>query len=786
MASDSSKIALNTVEKPVSANENTGLNKMRGRMAAEGYQYHSLPEEEDARLGPMNKFSLKSATSREKNYMCFLVIALLLIACLAAALVWQYITTSKQLQELENRPCNSASCVKNSAYILNKIDTNVNPCDDFYSYACGNWEKTTHFPATKAKYTSFTEIGEQIEKIMKEIVESPDSYQVKGRNSTAVLKAKQFYQICMDTDKIKAIGTTPILQLIKDLGSWTVTSDSSSGTWDADSWELQEALTKAYVHMFSPLFSFGVGADEKNSSRTIIKINQGGLTLRNKEEYFTNHSNYEEIKDAFLQYTTKVGELLGGDNSSRFKMEEVYNFEQRLASIFYAEEELIDPKETYHKMTVKELQDLVGDWLDVQKFMSAVLQKNINLSEEILSSTPNYFPSLAGVLKTTPKEVLANYIVMEALSSTIGYMPDAFIDASLILDKVESGITELEPRWKRCLQKTNEFGYATGALYVQENFAENSKGDVVNMFEELRKAFIDNLPAVSWMDDMTRNYAKQKAEAVGRNIGYPDWILDQAELDKYYEKLIIGKEESFYKVGLLIRQFYSWKRSDKHGKPPNKKEWSMSPTDVNGYYSLAYNHIVFPAGILRPPLYNPDLPKSFNFGSFGFIVGHELTHGFDNIGKEFNKYGNMENWWTNTSAQGFLEHSQCCVDQYSNYEMKGVYLNGKTTLSENIADNGGLKMALAAYRAWRNQHGEDSLTLPGLQYTADQLFFLGSAQVWCTHITDAYIKTAVLTDVHSLAKFRVIGPLSNSDDFSKAFSCPPGSTMNPQHKCYVW
>ncbi|KAL3853849.1 hypothetical protein ACJMK2_013149, partial [Sinanodonta woodiana] len=755
MASDSSKIAINTVEKPVTVSENTGLNKMRGRMAAEGYQYHTLSDEDDSHLGPINKFLSKGSTSREKNYMCFLVIAVLLIACLAAALVWQYIITSKQLQELaKNGPCTSASCVKHSAYILNKINTNVDPCDDFYSYACGNWEKTTRFPATKAKYTSFTEIAEQIETIMKELVESPGS-QVKGRNSTAVLKAKRFYQICMDTDKINAVGITPILQLIKDLGSWTVTSGSSSGTWDAESWNLEEAVTKSYAHLFSPLFSFGVGTDEKDSSKTIIKIDQGGLTLRDREEYFTNHSNYQEIKDAFLQFTTKVGELLGGDNSTKFKMEQIYNFEQRLANIFYSDEELIDPKENYHKFTVMELQDLFGDWLDVQKFLSAVLQKNINSSEEIVCSTPNYFPLLANVIQTTPKAVLANYIVLKALSSTIGYMPEAFVGAALVLDKAESGITELEPRWKRCLQKTNEFGYSTGALYVQENFAEKSKGDVVEMFEELRTVFMDNLPAVSWMDDATRNYAKQKAEAVGRNIGYPDWILDQAELDKYYEKLIIGEEESssFYKVGLVIRQFYSWKRSNKHGKPPNKNEWSMTPTDVNGYYSLPYNHIVFPAGILRPPLYNPDLPKSFNFGSFGFIVGHELTHGFDNIGKEFNKYGNMENWWTNTSAQGFLQHSQCFVDQYSNFEMKGIHLNGKTTLSENIADNGGLKMALAAYRAWRKQHEEDSLILPGLQYTADQLFFLGSAQVWCTHITDAYIKTAVLTDVHSLAKF---------------------------------
>ncbi|XP_052789868.1 endothelin-converting enzyme homolog isoform X2 [Mya arenaria] len=713
------------------------------------------------------------------------VFAAIAITCLVVVILFQHF--SGKCDQTDS-PCTSTECVQGAAYILNKMDTSIDPCTDFYTFSCGNWLKTTPFPPSKNKYGAFGMIDDEIKQIMKEILAEGN----EGQSSSAIQKAFQYHSLCMDEATIEKQGTTPALQLIKDLGSWTLTSDPASGVFDVATWNIQDALLLSHRRGFSPLFSMSVSTDEYNNSQYKIKFDQSGLTLGDRREYFSNHSNYADLKAAFIQFGVDVVTLLGGETDGlKESIGDIYDFEQRLAQIQMSKESLLDPVKNYHNMTLQTFQSsLMGEWLSLDSYMRGIfdgLDSDVTMETVVIVYTPDYFLKLQDVIKKTSEEVLANYLVWHAVESLMGYLPKPFQDASLKLEKVENGVKELPPRWKRCLTKvTSALGFATGALYVQKHFKSSSKQDVQELFDEVRSAFLSNLDDLAWMDDTTRDYAREKARASGSMLGYPEYITDTKLLDEHYENLTLV-EGKFFESRIAIGIHGRQKNLQHYGTVPDKTEWEMYPTEVNGYYSPDFNHIAFPAGILRPPLYNPTSPKSFNFGSFGMICGHELTHGFDNKGRFFDKDGNMRTWWTDKSSQKFKDFSQCYVDFYSNFTVEGTHLNGETTLSENIADNGGMKMAYLAWRAWKDKHGGgDSLDLPGVTYTPDQMFFIGMAQLWCTHYTPEYMQQAILTDVHSIAKFRVVGTMPNSKYFAEAFQCPSGSSMNPEHKCKVW
>lgn len=782
MTSEKSEILPNIVTEYENGGVKSQEDKARNRMVAEGYKYHSLNGDKKEELEPIDDGGPKDIfrNKRERKFIYLLAFSIVLITCLTVVLIWQYFATS---QYYAGKPCTTPSCVQESAYILNKMQLSTDPCTDFYEYACGKWEKTTHFPPSKSRYGAFSQISDGIKEMLKEILNKTDSNLYKGVSSTAIKKTRDYYSMCMDEEAINDSGIEPVLKHIDELGSWTVTS----GDFDRDNWDIHTAMVKSHSFNHAPFFSMAVSPDEKNSSSYIIGFEQAGLTLNDPHEYFLNHSNYNELRKAFIAFVTDFGKLLGGKEAIVYdKVEELYEFEQELAKIHVPQEQLVDPVKTYHKMTVKEFQDnVLGNWLDIEEFLKDMFGKPIPVTENILVYTPAYFKALNKLINASNKQVLANYIVWRSVESLTGYLPAEFLEAALQLDKVESGIKEYPARWKRCLSKIeSSLGFALGALYIQENFAESSKTEVESLLEDIRAAFISNLPSVSWMDYQTRDYAIQKAQAVTKMLGYPDFILDPVKLDKYYEKMHL--EEELIASKLTISRFYRQKNMRRLRTVPDRTEWDMVPTEVNGYYSPEFNHIVFPAGILQPPLYNPQKPKSFNFGSFGMIVGHELTHGFDNKGRNFDKFGNMHNWWSNASTKAFDEHSKCYEEQYSKFKVQDTHLNGKTTLSENIADNGGLKMAYLAYKSWLKTNKKDSFKLPGLDFTSDQLFFIGMSQLWCAHYTPEYAKIAVLVDVHSIAKFRVLGPMMNSKYFSEAFNCPQNSPMNPEKKCAIW
>lgn len=764
--------------------DKSDLEKARNRMIAEGYRYRSLENrhsDSDSEDDTVKKRQTGQQRFLQKSFILLLALAVVIIAVLAGVIVWQYFQKSSPEQV-----CYSPECVQASAYILSKMDRSVDPCQDFYRYTCGNWMKTTKIPSSRSHYNIFSEINDQNKQKIKDILEKSNAM-LKKNQSTAVEKAITYYHICMDEDTVEKQGVDPIIKFIRDLHSWPLTS-AHGLTWTEASWDFLQALTANHVNGFSALFSMSVSVDDKNSSRYIIVFEQSGLSLASREEYFSNHSNYKKLKNGFMEFGGKMGELLGGENSTVWSgMSDIYDLESQLAQIYVPQEELLDPEKTYHKMKVSVLQDLIGSSkLDLKQYLRQVFGRDLG-DTSILVYTPKYFRELGGVLNKTSKKVLANYIVWNAINAQVGYFPSKFIDASLLLSKVESGIASVDPRWLRCVSKVNSaFGYASSALYVLEHFAKESRSKVLDIVKEIEDAFIKGIPLVSWMDEKTRETAVEKVRKIVQMIGYPDWILDSVKLDKYYENVTVVAGE-FLMSHLNIRRESVLRNYNKLGTVPDRQVWHMMPVDTNAYYSQSNNQIVFPAGILQRPFFTPSFPMSFNFGTTGMIIGHEMTHGFDNKGRHFDKYGNLNNWWTDQSTSSFQSKTSCMVRQYSNYTAENTHLKGERVLGENIADNGGLKTAYVAYRHWvKSQASNEVKDLPGLTLTQEQMFFVGFGQLWCSYYTPQYTKQAILTDEHTISKFRTIGVVSNSGDFARAFQCAPNTPMNPQIKCQVW
>ncbi|XP_071098574.1 endothelin-converting enzyme homolog isoform X2 [Haliotis cracherodii] len=756
--------------------------KLHSRIMATGYEYLLLEqgrETEDA-IAVESHDTLNKKPKSQKSGDCRLkaiaIISFLIIVALVIFIAWQHFTTQRQ------EVCTTPDCVTTSAYIISLMNTTQDPCDNFYEYACGGWEHNTVIPPDKAKYGSFQELETKNKALLKKILDSKGTM-YKGANSTSVGKAKTLYKNCMDKQAVENLGIVPALKLIKKLGSWTVTSDPDSGTWEEGSWSFMDTLVDMHKLNRPAFFLMTVSQDDMHSDKNIITFQQSGLTLGEREEYTGNNS--QKFKKAFLGFATQMGELLGGDNSTLEKMTKVYDLEKSLAEIFMPKEELVDPVATYNKMTLEAFKTMIGSQFSIKAYADKLFETDIPLSEEIVVYTVDYFKKLGDIIKNTPKEVLANYLMWQLFNILPGYLPEKFVDAALILTKAETGVSDVGPRWQRCVFKTTAaLPFVTGALFVQEKFPPDSKQEVLNIIDDIENAFMRNLNTVAWMDEQTRDIAIEKVKAVTDMIGYPDYILDPEKLDRHYENMTIP-DGQFLLSRISVLTFQKGFNLNKRGKKPDRKEWDMAPSDVNAYYSPSNNQIVFPAGILHKPFFNPQFPLSFRYGSLGMIVGHELTHGFDNKGRNYDKDGNLHSWWTNSSARGFEEETACMINQYSQYTVEGIHLNGKYTLGENIADNGGLKTSYSAYQMAKHSSGTPP-KLPGMSLTPDQLFYVGFAQIWCSYYTPEYAKQTVMTDVHSNAKYRVIGPVSNSYDFSSVFKCPAGAPMNPSKKCTVW
>ncbi|XP_075986986.1 M13 family metallopeptidase neprilysin 3 isoform X2 [Anticarsia gemmatalis] len=687
----------------------------------------------------------------------------------------------------EQEVCLKGSCIYTASEVIRALDETQDPCEDFYEFACGGWIKNNPIPEGKSSWGIFSKIELQNQLIIRYALEKVNI----SDTTDAEAKARIYYDACIDTDEtIEKLGEKPLIAVIKKLGGWHILPSTATVKHD---WDLQKLVQDVQnTYNLGGLFNWAVTEDDRNSSKHVIVLDQGGLNLPTRDNYL-NRTAHKKVLDAYLDYMTRICVLLGANKTeARAQMNRVILFETELANITTPSEDRRDEEGLYNPYTIKQWQKEVPflNWTMFFNDAFKLVNKTIPETQRIVVYAPEYFKNLTKVIKKFSKteedqRTLTSYMMWQVSRSLSTYLSKTFRDATKILRKALFGSEGTEESWRYCVTDTNNaIGFAVGAMFVREVFHGEAKTQGEIMINNIRNAFKRNLKNLDWMDMETRKAAEVKADAITDMIGFPDYILHKDELDKQYEELEV-KPNKYFENNIAFNVFSLMNDLKKLDKPVNKTKWGMTPSTVNAYYTPTKNQIVFPAGILQLPFYDGDNPKCVNYGAMGVVMGHELTHAFDDQGREYDRFGNLNQWWNNKTINRFKERAKCMQDQYAAYNVEGQRLNGKQTLGENIADNGGLKASFHAYLDYKKTTKEN-FTLPGLKYTDRQLFFISFAQVWCSAMTKESTKMQIEKDDHTIAKYRVIGPLTNLREFSEEFQCKSGSKMNPKHKCEVW
>ncbi|XP_025283206.1 membrane metallo-endopeptidase-like 1 isoform X11 [Canis lupus baileyi] len=691
--------------------------------------------------------------------------------------------------------CTTPGCVIAASRILQNMDPSREPCEDFYQYACGGWLRRHVIPETNSRYSVFDILRDELEVILKGVLENATT-----QDRPAVQKAKMLYRSCMNQSVIEKRDSQPLLNILDVMGGWPVTMDK----WNQSvgpKWELEQQLalmnTQFNRRVLIDLFIWN---DDQNSSRHIIYIDQPTLGMPSREYYFNEGSN-RKVREAYLQFMMSVAMMLRADmnlpeNSYlvREDMVQVLELETQLANATAPQEERHDVTALYHRMGLKELQSkfsLKGfNWtLFIQSVLSSVKIKLLPDEEVVVYGIP-YLQNLEEIIDVYSARTMQNYLVWRLVLDRISSLSQRFKDARANYRKALYGTTVEEVRWRECVSYVNSnMESAVGSLYVREAFPGDSKDAVRELIDKVRAVFVETLDELGWMDEESKKKAQEKAMNIREQIGYPDYILEERNkhLDEEYSNLNFS-EDQYFENGLQNLKAGAQRSLKKLREKVDQNLWIIGAAVVNAFYSPNRNQIVFPAGILQPPFFSKHQPQALNFGGIGMVIGHEITHGFDDNGRNFDKNGNMLDWWSNFSAQHFREQSECMVHQYGNYSWDladNQNVNGFSTLGENIADNGGVRQAYKAYLKWMAEGGKDQ-QLPGLGLTYNQLFFINYAQVWCGSYRPEFAIQSIKTDVHSPLKYRVLGSLQNLAAFSEAFHCAQGSPMHPHQRCRVW
>ncbi|KFO94056.1 Neprilysin [Buceros rhinoceros silvestris] len=720
-----------------------------------------------------------------------LAVVVILLAIVAITMIVLYAT-------YDDGVCKTSDCIKSAARILENMDTSAEPCKDFYQYACGGWLKRNVIPETSSRYSNFDILRDELEVVLKDVLDTPSTNDI-----AAVQKAKTLYRSCINETTIDSRGGRPLISLLPSVSDWPVATtnwESSYGpTWTAETAIAQ--LNSRYGKKV--LINFFVGTDDKNSTAHIMHIDQPGLGLPSRD-YYECTGVYKEACSVYVDFMISVAKLILQERNISFneseiseQMRRIMDLEKEIANATTRSEDRNDPLLLYNKMTLADLQKnfslefnhKVFNWSKFINEIMSTVQINIENTEHVIVYDPEYLLRLKPILTNYTARDFQNYIIWRFIMDLVNSLSRNYKDTRNAFLKALYGTTSETAVWRRCANYVNgKMENAVGRLYVKEAFAGDSKHVVEEMIADIRDVFIKTLDELTWMDAETKKKAEQKATAIRERIGYPDEILtDDSKLNSEYQELNFKEEEYFENI-IQNLIFTQKKRLKKLRETVDKEEWISGAAVVNAFYSASRNQIVFPAGILQPPFFSASQPKSLNYGGIGMVIGHEITHGFDDNGRNFNENGDLVDWWSEASARNFKELSQCMVYQYGNFSWDlagGQHLSGINTLGENIADNGGVRQAYKAYENFVQKHGKEKL-LPGLDMNHQQLFFLNFAQIWCGTYRPEYAVNSIKTDVHSPGKFRVIGSLQNSPEFSEAFSCTKTSYMDPVKKCRVW
>ena len=649
------------------------------------------------------------------------------------------------------------------------IDKSADPCADFYQYACGNWLKNNPVPGDQTSWArSFSLLQERNRYLLWQELDSAAAHPASALEK----QYGNYFAACMDTDLIEKKGIEPLQPVFQQIEAFKDTHNLAAlvGELEAEG----NAVT---------IFNFDVELDDKDSSKQIAVIGQSGLSLPDRDYYLVDNAAFQEIRKQYVAHVTKMF-TLAGDTPQKAAQEAaaVLEIETALAKASTSRTDLRDPANRYHILTVADLQKLAPSF-DFPLYFKDIKVRSF---DTLNVATPDFFKGLEEQIGKEPVESWKSYFRWHTLHSAAPNLPKAFFDENFaFFGKTLNGQKEPTPRWRRCTRMTDEaLGEAVGQDWVKRNFPPNAKTSMDRLVAALEKSLGDDIKTLPWMSEATKKAAEEKLALIRKKIGYPEkW--------RSYEALKVERNDL---LGNLSRsQAFEDQWNLNHlGKPVDEKEWGMTPPTVNAYYDPSFNDINFPAGILQPPFFDFNIDPAVNFGAIGVVIGHEMTHGFDDEGSQYDGLGNLREWQTPADRKAFTERTDCVANEYSGFEAVPVHgdqpalkLNGKLTLGENTADNGGLRIAYMALLDTLAAEGK-SIDVKKGGYTEAQRYFLGFAQVWCENETEQQARQEVLTNPHSPGRWRVNGTVQNFDQFGKAFGCKLGQPMVPEHSCRVW
>ena len=649
---------------------------------------------------------------------------------------------------------------------ISALDKSVDPCVDFYEFACGGWRKANPIPSDQSRWGAFNSLAERNRNALHEILE-----QVKdprpGRTA-AEAQVGDYYAACMDETGIEKQGTKPIEPILKAVDAIASKED------------LFRRLGANDAAALPTLFRFGAAADLHDSKQTIASLGQGGLSLPDRDDYIKDDAKSKEKRDRFVEHVAKMLQLLGeGADQAKADAQTVLRIETGLAKAQLDRVALRDPKNRDNPMTVAELKQLAPafDWDAYLAATGTPRFARLNVTSK------KFFQEGNAVVESTPIADWKTYLRWHVVDGAAPYLSAALVEEDFRFNRqFLSGAKEMEPRWKRCVQATDrDLGDALGKIYVDKTFGADGKARMNTMIEALTAALREDIESLPWMTPATKQKALVKLQAFNRGkVGYPDKWKD-------YGSVTIQRGD-YFGNSRRARVFEVQRVYARIDKPTDRTIWGMTPPTVNAYYNSANNEIVFPAGILQPPFFDRTMDDAVNFGGIGVVIGHEYTHGFDDQGSKFDAEGNFENWWTAEDLAAFKERTDCIAKEYDEFvsvkdPVNGdVHLNGRLTLGENTADNGGARVSFRALQ--KSLEGKPRVNIDG--FTPEQRFFLGFANVWCENVTEAQARQLAQTNPHSPGRYRVIGTITNMEEFQKAFSCKAGQPMVRENACRAW
>jgi putative endopeptidase len=649
------------------------------------------------------------------------------------------------------------------SFDLTAIDKTADPCTDFYQYACGNWSKANPIPPDQVNWGQFSELSERNNWLLYRQLEAAAAADPK--RSALAQKYGDFYAACMDTELAGQKGVTPLQPIFETIGKMS------------DKKELAAVLATLEIRDGAGgVFGFSVGQDQADSTRQIAEAGPGGLGLPDRDYYLVQNPRLQKIREQYVVHVGKMFQLAGdAPEKAASEAQNVMAIETALAQGSMSRTDRRDPAKRYHMMTLEDLEKLTPEF-DWPAYLHGI---NMGAFATVDVIYPQFFTTMNTQIATQSLEAWKSYLRWRALHDAARWLSRPFEEENFEFYGAElQGQKEMAARWKRCTVATDSaLGEAVGQDWVKSYFSPEKKENMLKLVTALEAALAEDIKQLPWMSEETRKQALEKLALIRNKIGYPEHWRDYSTLEVKRDDLL----------GNMARAtiFEDRRNLGKLGKPVDETEWIMTPPTVNAYYSPPMNDINFPAGILQPPFYDFSKDPAVNFGGIGVVIGHEMTHGFDDQGSKYDGHGNVREWQAPDDRKAFTERTDCEVKEYGNFEAApGQKLNGQLTLGENTADNGGLRLA---YVALMHTLAQESPVAPLIDdYSPAQRFFLAFGQIWCENVREQAVRNRVLTDPHSPGRWRVNGAVQNFDEFGKAFSCKKGAPMSPENSCRVW